>query len=262
MTDSPNDAWENPLGSRYASAEMSSLFSARRKFATWRRLWLWLAEAERELGLAIPDEALEALRSHLLPTDAELLSADRYERETKHDVMAHVHALGDAAPAARGVIHLGATSAYVGDNADVLVLRDALALVERRLVRVIAALARFARERSDLACTGWTHFQSAQPTTVGKRACLWIQDLVLDLHEVASQGYCFQIDLAWRALQRGLRVREVPITFVERTSGASKMSRKIVVEALWRVTAWGVDDKVTKVRKRSHQKRARGAGGT
>ena len=187
MTGSAADTWENPLGSRYASAEMAALFSARRKFGTWRRLWLWLAEAERELGLAIPDEALAELRAHLDPTDEELAAADRYERETKHDVMAHVHALGDAAPAARGVIHLGATSAYVGDNADVLVLADALALVERRLVRVIAALARFAREWRDFPCTGWTHFQSAQPTTVGKRACLWIQDLVLDLHEVSRR---------------------------------------------------------------------------
>ena len=183
-----SDAYENPLTERYASPEMSALFSARHKFAAWRRLWLWLAESERELGLAIPEEALAALRAHLVPTDAELASAERYERETKHDVMAQIHALGDAAPEARAFLHLGATSAYVGDNADLLVLRDALALLERRAVRVVARLAAFARAHAARACVGWTHFQAAQPTTVGKRACLWIQDLVLDLHELSARA--------------------------------------------------------------------------
>ncbi len=182
------DAYENPLTGRYASEEMSRLFSARHKFATWRRLWLWLAEAERELGLAIPEAALDALRGHLVPTDAELAAADGHERLTKHDVMAQIHALGEVAPEARPFIHLGATSAFVGDNADLLVLRDALGLIEGRLVRVVARLASFAREHAGLACVGYTHFQAAQPTTVGKRACLWIQDLVLDLHEVSRRA--------------------------------------------------------------------------
>ncbi len=181
------DRYENPLVSRYASAEMSALFSARRKFGTWRRLWLILAEAEKELELPIPDEAISALRSHLVPTDEELAAADRHERRTKHDVMAHVHALGETAPAARGIVHLGATSAYVGDNADILIVRDALALLERRSVGVIGALARFAREHRHLPCTGFTHFQAAQPTTVGKRACLWLQDLVLDHRELVRR---------------------------------------------------------------------------
>jgi adenylosuccinate lyase len=182
------DAYENPLTGRYASEEMSRLFSARHKFATWRRLWLWLAEAERELGLEIPKAALDALRAHLEPTDGELAAADRHERLTKHDVMAQIHALGEVAPEARPFIHLGATSAFVGDNADLLVLRDALGLLERRLVRVVARLASFAREHAGLACVGYTHFQAAQPTTVGKRACLWIQDLVLDLQEVSRRA--------------------------------------------------------------------------
>ncbi len=182
------DAYENPLTGRYASVEMSALFSARHKFATWRRLWLWLAEAEKELGLAIPDEAVASLRAHLVPTDGELAAAERYERETKHDVMAQIHALGDVAPEVRPFLHLGATSAYVGDNADLLALRDALSLLERRAVRVVAKLAAFAREQRDVACVGYTHFQAAQPTTVGKRACLWIQDLVLDLHEVSRRA--------------------------------------------------------------------------
>jgi len=130
VSDSPIDRYENPLTSRYASAEMSALFSARSKFTTWRKLWLWLAEAEKELGLPIPEASLDALRAHLVPTEAELAAADGYERETKHDVMAHLHALGDVAPAARGVLHLGATSAFVGDNADLLLLRAALRLLD------------------------------------------------------------------------------------------------------------------------------------
>jgi adenylosuccinate lyase len=182
------DEYENPLTSRYASAGMTALFSARHKFATWRRLWLWLAEAERELGLAIPEAALVGLRAHLVPTDEELAAAERHERETKHDVMAQIHALGETVPEAKPFLHLGATSAFVGDNADLLVLRDALSLLERRAVRVLARLAAFAREQADVACVGYTHFQAAQPTTVGKRACLWIQDLVLDLHEVSRRA--------------------------------------------------------------------------
>lgn len=188
MTDSPLDQYENPLTARYASAEMSAAFSARRKFTTWRRLWLWLAEAQRELGLPIPEAALVELRAHLVPTDAELEAADRYERETKHDVMAHLHALGDVAPAARGVLHLGATSAFVGDNGDLLVQRDSLRLLVRRSVRVIGHLSRFARRYRDLPCLGFTHFQAAQPTTVGKRACLWLQDLALDHRELTRRA--------------------------------------------------------------------------
>jgi len=182
------DSYENPLTSRYASAEMSALFSARMKFSTWRRLWLWLAEAERELGLPIPEASLDELRAHLIPTEEELAAADRYERETKHDVMAHLHALGDVAPAARGVLHLGATSAFVGDNADLIVLREALRLLARRTVRVIARLSRFAKKYRDLPCLGFTHFQAAQPTTVGKRACLWLQDLALDHRELVRRA--------------------------------------------------------------------------
>ncbi|MDL2718549.1 MAG: adenylosuccinate lyase [Acidobacteriota bacterium] len=186
--DSPIDRYENPLTSRYASAEMSALFSARSKFTTWRKLWLWLAEAEKELGLPIPEASLDALRAHLVPTEAELAAADRYERETKHDVMAHLRALGDVAPAAKGVLHLGATSAFVGDNADLLLLREALRLLAKRTVRVIGRLSRFARAYRDLPCLGFTHFQAAQPTTVGKRACLWLQDLALDHRELVRRA--------------------------------------------------------------------------
>jgi adenylosuccinate lyase len=177
-----NDRYTNPLTERYASAEMSRIFSADFKFGTWRRLWLALAEAERELGLPIPDAAVEAIRAHL--DDFDLRRAAVLERELRHDVMAHVHHLGEQAPEARAIIHLGATSAYVGDNTDLIQHREALKLVRTRLLAAIAALARFAREHRDLPTLGFTHFQPAQPTTVGKRATLWIQDLVLDLEEV------------------------------------------------------------------------------
>jgi adenylosuccinate lyase len=176
------DRYVNPLTERYASAEMSFIFSARFKFGRWRRLWLALAEAERELGLEISEEAIEAIRQHL--DDFDLKRAGALERELRHDVMAHVHHLGEQAPAARGIIHLGATSAFVGDNTDLIQHRDALQLVRRRLLGVIFALADFARTYRDLPTLGFTHFQPAQPTTVGKRATLWIQDLLLDLEEI------------------------------------------------------------------------------
>jgi len=176
------DRYSNPLTDRYASPEMSYIFSAKFKFGTWRRLWLALAEAERELGLPVPDAAVEAIRAHL--DDFDLKRAAELERELRHDVMAHVHHLGEQAPEARAVIHLGATSAYVGDNTDLIQHREALRLVARRIVATVAALARFAREWRDLPTLGFTHFQPAQPTTVGKRATLWIQDLLLDLEEV------------------------------------------------------------------------------
>lgn len=177
-----SDRYSNPLTERYASPEMSRIFSADFKFGTWRRLWLALAEAERELGLPIPDAAIEAIRAHL--DDFDLKRAAELERELRHDVMAHVHHLGEQAPEARAIIHLGATSAYVGDNTDLIQHREALTLVARRIASVVASLADFAREHRDLATLGFTHFQPAQPTTVGKRATLWIQDLLLDLEEV------------------------------------------------------------------------------
>ena len=177
-----SDRYSNPLTERYASAEMSRIFSSDFKFGTWRRLWLALAEAERELGLPIPDEAVEAIRAHL--DDVDLKRAADLERQLRHDVMAHVHHLGEQAPEARAIIHLGATSAYVGDNTDLIQHREALRLVAARIASVVASLAAFARAHRDLPTLGFTHFQPAQPTTVGKRATLWIQDLLLDLEEV------------------------------------------------------------------------------
>ena len=182
MTTSDPDRYTHPLTERYASAEMQRLFSPRHRFGTWRRLWLALAEAQKELGLEISDEALDQMRAGL--TDLDLEKAAEYEKRFRHDVMAHVHLFGDVAPAAKGIIHLGATSAFVGDNTDLILHREALELIRDRLVRCVSALASFAREHRDLPTLGYTHFQPAQPTTVGKRATLWIQDFLLDLEEI------------------------------------------------------------------------------
>jgi len=172
----------SPLGARYASRETRANFSDRTKFTTWRRLWIALAESEQELGLDISDEQLDELRAHATDLDLEL--AARYEKELRHDVMAHVHAWGDVCPKARPIIHLGATSCYVGDNTDLIVMREGLRLLRGQLVGVLGELAAFAREWKDLPTLGFTHFQPAQATTVGKRACLWIQDLVHDLDDL------------------------------------------------------------------------------
>ena len=177
------EQYENPLVSRYASGEMSALFSAQTKHSTWRRLWLALAEAEQELGLPIRDAQLAQMRAHL--DDIDFAAAARYEKKLRHDVMAHVHAFGDQCPKARPIIHLGATSCFVGDNADLIVIREGLGLLRAKLVNLLDALAAFAAERRDLVTLGFTHFQPAQPTTVGKRACLWLYDFVLDYREVA-----------------------------------------------------------------------------
>ena len=181
------DEFVHPLTTRYASAAMRRLFSPATKFSLWRRLWLELMRAERDLGIAIPAEALSALEAHLQPTADELARADELERETRHDVMAHVRAVAEIAPAAGPWLHLGATSAFVGDNADLLVLRDAADLVLARGTAVLAALAAFASTHRALPCLGHTHFQPAQPTTVGKRACLWAADLLADLERLEAE---------------------------------------------------------------------------
>ncbi len=181
MPDSSN-VYENPLITRYASREMAQLWSTERRVGLWRELWIILAEAEQELGLPITDQQLDELRAFRDQLNLDV--ADRYERELRHDVMAQVHAYGDQCPTARGIIHWGATSCYVTDNSDLMIIRDALRLTRRRLVNCIAALARFAESHASLACLAFTHLQPAQPTTVGKRATLWAYDLVLDLAEI------------------------------------------------------------------------------
>jgi adenylosuccinate lyase len=170
--------YENPLGPRYASREMLYNFSAEKKFRTWRRLWVALAEAEQELGLPITDAQIDALRAHQDQVNYEV--AEARERQVRHDVMAHIYAYGLQASIAKGIIHLGATSAYVTDNTDLIQMRDGLLLLRAKLLQLIADLADFAARYKDLATLGYTHFQPAQLTTVGKRACLWLQDLVMD----------------------------------------------------------------------------------
>jgi adenylosuccinate lyase len=178
------DRFDHPLTGRYASEEMQRLFSTGNRYTTWRRLWLALASAEKELGLEIPNEALEQMLAHLEVTADDLERVREYEKRTRHDVMAHLEAFADHAPAAKPILHLGATSAYVGDNADLIVTRDALDLVITRVLAVVAALAAFAEKWADEPALGMTHFQPAQPTTVGKRACLWLQDFLLDLERL------------------------------------------------------------------------------
>ncbi|MDC0160762.1 adenylosuccinate lyase [Gemmatimonadales bacterium] len=176
------DQYMHPLSDRYASREMQRIFSPARRFGTWRRLWIALAESEAELGLNISGEALEQMRAAVDKLD--LNKAAEYEKRFRHDVMAHVHLFGDDAPAAKGIIHLGATSAFIGDNTDLILHRDALELIRARLIRCVEALTDFAKKHASLPTLGYTHFQPAQPTTVGKRATLWIQDLLLDIEEL------------------------------------------------------------------------------
>ena len=177
-----HDTYETPLNSRYASREMQKIFSPDRKFTTWRKLWVALAESEMEMGLPVTQKQVDELKAHVEDIDYE--AARRHEERTRHDVMAHVLAYGDVCPNARGVIHLGATSCYVTDNADILMLRDALTLVREKVLEVIRRLRAFALEYKDLPTLGYTHLQPAQLTTVGKRATLWMQDLLMDLEEV------------------------------------------------------------------------------
>ena len=178
----PHLRYSSPLAERYASTAMLELWSPATRHGLWRQLWLALAEAERELGVPIPDEALAQMRAHLDDVDFDAVAA--YERRFRHDVMAHVHAFGDVAPAARPFIHYGATSAFVTDNADLILMRRGLLLLRAKLVRSLRALAAFAREWRAEPTLGYTHLQPAQPTTVGKRATLWMQDLVLDIAEL------------------------------------------------------------------------------
>ena len=176
------DQFESPLIQRYASKEMSFLFSPQYKFQTWRKLWIILAQSEMELGLPITQEQVDELKSH--ETDINFDVAEAEEKRRRHDVMSHVYAYGVQCPKAKGIIHLGATSAFVGDNTDLIQMKQGLIYVRRRLCRVINKLSEFALKYKDLPQLGATHFQAAQLTTVGKRTCLWIQDLLIDLEEI------------------------------------------------------------------------------
>jgi len=181
----PRNLWENPLAARYASAEMTRIWSDNHRYRLWRQVWLALAEAEAELGLPISEAQLAEMRRHLEPID--FAKAAEYERRMRHDVFAHLHTFGDACPLARPILHLGATSASITDNADLILIRESLDLVAARLATVIERLAARALETRDVVCLGRTHLQPAQPTTIGKRICLWIQDLLLDLEEITHR---------------------------------------------------------------------------
>ena len=183
LTD-PREFYESPLAGRYAGQAMKRLWALVHQARLWRRLWLWLAEAQQELGLEISDDQLAEMRAHLEDVDLDDIAAR--ENELRHDVMAHLHSFGALCPGARPILHLGATSAFVQDNADLMRMRDGLGLVRAGLANVIDALAAFAREWQDLPTLGYTHFQPAQPTTVGKRACLWLQDFVTDLQDLEA----------------------------------------------------------------------------
>ncbi len=174
-----SEFYENPLCTRYAGDEMKRIFSSDSKFSTWRKLWVALAEAEKELGIDIKQEQIDEMKEHILPIDYAL--AEKYESELRHDVMAHVYTFGDACPKARPIIHLGATSCYVGDNTDIIQMKDGLLQVRKMLVNAINAVAEFAEKHKRVPTLAYTHFQAAQPTTAGKRATLWLQDLITDL---------------------------------------------------------------------------------
>jgi adenylosuccinate lyase len=182
MTASTADSYQNPLITRYASPEMATIFGPRFRARIWRQLWIALAEAEQELGLDIDQKAIDSMRAAIDDIDLDRIA--QIEAEVRHEVMAHIHHFGEVAPDARGVIHLGATSAFVMDNADLIQHREALKLIRRRAISVVAALKQRALETRDVAAVGYTHLQPAQPTTIGKRVSLWIQDLLLDLETI------------------------------------------------------------------------------
>ena len=189
------NTYESPLTSRYASREMQALFSPDKKFRTWRKLWVALAESQMELGLDISQDQVDELKKNQDNINYDIAQAR--EKEVRHDVMSHVYAYGVQCPKAAGIIHLGATSCFVGDNTDLIIDYEALALIKKRLVKLISILSRFADQYKDLPTLGFTHFQPAQPTTVGKRACLWIQDFIFDLESLE--------DLLQRKRLRGVK---------------------------------------------------------
>ncbi|MCA9788088.1 MAG: adenylosuccinate lyase, partial [Candidatus Cloacimonetes bacterium] len=232
---SPRDRFENPLTARYSSAEMSRIFSPDTKFRTWRKLWIALAESEQELGLEISTSQLEAMRATAEEINYEV--AEARERETRHDVMSHVHAWGLQCPEAAGIIHLGATSCFVGDNTDLLQMREGLLLLQRRLLGVIRRLAAFCATWADTPTLGYTHAQPAQPTTVGKRASLWLQDLMMDHEDLEQRLAC----LRFRGVKGTTGTQASFLTLFEGNEEKvrqldERVARKMGFERLWRVT--------------------------
>lgn len=212
------DTYESPLSSRYADKEMKYLFSPDMKFRTWRRLWIALAESEMELGLPVTQEQVDELKAHADDINYEV--AEERERLVRHDVMSHVYAYGQQCPKAAGIIHLGATSCYVGDNTDIIIMTEAMKIVQKKLVNVIRVLSKFADEHKNLPTLAFTHFQPAQPTTVGKRATLWIQEFLMDLEDVE-----YQISKAKLLGSKGTTGTQA--SFLELFDGDDEMAAKI-----------------------------------
>ena len=212
------DTYESPLSSRYADQEMKYLFSPDMKFRTWRRLWIALAESEMELGLPVTQEQVDELKAHADDINYEV--AEARERLVRHDVMSHVYAYGQQCPKAAGIIHLGATSCYVGDNTDIIIMTEAMKIVRKKLVNVVRVLSKFAAEYKDLPTLAFTHFQPAQPTTVGKRATLWIQEFQMDLEDVE-----YQIGKAKLLGSKGTTGTQA--SFLELFDGDDEMAAKI-----------------------------------
>ena len=212
------DTYESPLSSRYADQEMKYLFSPDMKFRTWRRLWIALAESEMELGLPVTQEQVDELKAHADDINYEV--AEARERLVRHDVMSHVYAYGQQCPKAAGIIHLGATSCYVGDNTDIIIMTEAMKIVRKKLVNVVRVLSKFAAEDKDLPTLAFTHFQPAQPTTVGKRATLWIQEFLMDLEDVE-----YQIGKAKLLGSKGTTGTQA--SFLELFDGDDEMAAKI-----------------------------------
>ncbi|MDQ1256742.1 MAG: adenylosuccinate lyase, partial [Candidatus Hydrogenedentes bacterium] len=208
----------SPLVERFATKEMAELWGAQKKFSTWRRCWVALAEAEQELGLPITDEQLDEMRAHIHDIDFE--QARIIEQETRHDVMAHIRAYGMVAPKAKPIIHLGATSCYVGDNTDLIQMRESIEIVLSKAVNVLKRLADFAMKYKDLATLGYTHYQPAQVVTVGKRACLWAQDILMDIEDLE--------DVSARLRCRGVKgTTGTQASFMALFEGDSEKVRKL-----------------------------------
>lgn len=195
---SPLDGYESPLSGRYASREMQRVWSARKKFSTWRKIWLAVAEAQHETGLPVSQEQVEELRANLDITDADMAGAQKHEAKLRHDVMAHVHAWGDRCPKARGIIHLGMTSQDINDNCELLLIHEAMGIIEKKVDRLIVALGGFAEKWKSTPTLGFTHYQPAQPTTVGRRAAQWAHDTFVAAQRDSHWG-------GWRLLVRGFR---------------------------------------------------------
>jgi adenylosuccinate lyase len=226
MAEDDDSSYVSPLSSRYASPEMSFIFSPRFKYTTWRRLWVALAKAEKALGLSITDAQIQELEAHL--EDLNLKRAEELEKETHHDVMAHILAYAELCPRAKPIIHLGATSCYVTDNGDLIQFREAMRLLKSKLTKLLRQLASFAEQYAALPTLSFTHYQPAQPTTVGKRACLWLQDFLIDFHDLQAR----QSDLRFLGVKGATGTQSSFLALFEQDAGKVKRLEELVAEKM------------------------------